>query len=116
VVDLERLGNDRTDRHPWVERLERLLKDDLHLGPLGPQLLAVHRPEVLALEGHRAGVDVQQPEHGPAERRLAAPALADDRERLALVDMERDSPQGVDRIAASLPRREGLVDLVHLNE
>ncbi len=35
----ERLGDDLAYRHAWIERGERILKDDLHIGALFPHLV-----------------------------------------------------------------------------
>ena len=37
AVDAQRFGHDVTDRHPRVERRERILEDDLHLTSQRPQ-------------------------------------------------------------------------------
>src|SRR5208282_623641 len=45
VVDLERLRDDVANEHPWAERTERVLEDDLELAAEVP-----HRAAVLAVE------------------------------------------------------------------
>ena len=90
-VNVERLTDLLSDAHAWVERAQRVLKDDLHrlaLRPPFPRRKAVDRP---AFEAHRAGRRLVEPEHQARDRRLAAAAFADERQRFSRVDIERDA-------------------------
>ncbi|CAA9419754.1 MAG: hypothetical protein AVDCRST_MAG66-2571, partial [uncultured Pseudonocardia sp.] len=52
---------------------------------------------VLALEPDAARRRLDQPEHGPRRRRLPAARLADERERLPLLQVEGDAVDRPDR-------------------
>jgi len=52
--------------------------------------------EVAAVEHDRAGGRLEEAEQRAAERRLAAAGLADQPERLAVLDFERDLGDGRD--------------------
>jgi hypothetical protein len=54
------------------------------------------RQHVLAADAHFAGRRRHQPENAPARRRLAAARLADEAERLALLDPKADIVDGFD--------------------
>src|SRR5262249_57242800 len=46
AVDLQRLADDVARRHARIERGERILKDDLHLAPIRPQLAFLQMRDV----------------------------------------------------------------------
>ena len=83
-----------------VERRDRVLEDHLEPGPHAPQRLAVQRREVDAVEADGPGDRRRELHHGPPGRRLAAPGLADEPERLAGRDVEADARDGVHPLAA----------------
>ena len=91
----ESLADDVEDRHPRVERPERVLEDDLHPAPQRPHVVGVDVGELVAVEHDGAGGRRRQLEDGPAERGLAAAGLADEAEDLAGEDVEVDA---VDRV------------------
>src|SRR3972149_3543408 len=66
------LRDDLAHRHPRVERAVRVLEDDLHLPPHGPELGWRGRRQVLALEKDGAAGQLLQLEHAAACRGLAA--------------------------------------------
>jgi hypothetical protein len=96
LVDLERLADDVTDRHPRVERGVRVLEDDLDVATHPAHLLARRPAPVGTLEDHLAGRRLLEPHEQPAERGLAATRLADDAEGLALVQVEAHPVDGPD--------------------
>ena len=75
--------------HLRVERGERVLKDHLHLAPRPAQRARRHRDHVLAVEADLARQRLDQAQDRAAAGRLAAARFADERERLALADVER---------------------------
>ena len=103
MVDPERVADDLADALARVERRVRVLEDHLHLAPERPQLAPRERRDVGAVEADRAARRLVQPHEQPAERRLPAARLADDAERLAAPDLERDAVDRVDELA--VPRR-----------
>src|SRR6516225_5673896 len=94
VVD-ERLADDVVDFEAWVERGVRVLEDDLQLAPIGPHLTAGQPVDALAPDADLARGRIDQFEDRLAGGRLAAAALADEAQSLALSDVERDSIDGV---------------------
>ena len=87
-VDDERLLDDLPRAHPRVERRVRILKDDLHVAPRRRAGAPARTQHVVAAEPHVARRRLDQPQQAAAGRRLAAARLADQPERLALVDAE----------------------------
>ena len=98
---VEELLPDGDDR---IEGVERRLEDHRALGPavlaqvIVVELADVVRDPVLRVEdlalGHLRSAR-RQPDESHGERRLPGAALADDRERLALLELERDIADGV---------------------
>ncbi len=118
AVNDQRLHDQLADRHPRIERAERVLKDDLHPPPHPPHLRRLEAEEVDAVERDAARRRLRQPQHQPPGRGLAATALADEAQRLAPHDVEVEA---VDRhhAAAGLTdaaRSEPLAQTAHLEE
>src|SRR5262245_35533122 len=95
-MDLERCPDDRADALPRVEARVRILENHLHLPPQRPKLSRLQLRDVLSLEADGAFRRLEQPHDRSAERGLAAAGLADEAERLTLLDGERDVVHGVD--------------------
>jgi hypothetical protein len=76
-VDEGAFPHDLADGHPGVEGRIRVLEDDLHVATDGLELVAARLEERLAAEQHVAPGGRNQAEHDLAQRRLAAPGLAD---------------------------------------
>jgi hypothetical protein len=81
---------DAVDLEDRVVRAERILEDALNMGVVVPELPAAERRDVDAVEGDRPAVDAEEPEDHPADRRLPAAALADQRHHLAGAHVEAD--------------------------
>ena len=78
-----------------------ILEDDLRLAAEPLQPLALRLGDVLALDADRARGRVEQADEQPGDGALAAAGLADEAERLAGGQLERDA---VDRLhRADLP-------------
>ena len=110
VPDAQRLGDDVADLAARVQRRDRVLEDQLDLGPrrrAWPRRPAAVRS--VPVEHDPARVGGGQLHDRPAGRRLAAPGLADEPERLAGEDVEADAGDGVDPPA---PARRELDDEV----
>ena len=92
AVDPERLGEQRADGEPRAQRRDRVLE---HHAPFGGAMVEARCPSGpgrCAVETDRAGLRPDQPDHGrAAERRLAAPAFADEAERAARAEREETS-------------------------
>ena len=95
AVELERLADDEPDPLARVERRVRVLEDHHHVPPQRPHLASRQPGDVAALVDDAAGGRLEQLEEAADERRLPAARLADDPERLALAQRERDA---VDRL------------------
>ena len=91
----QRLGQDLADRHARIERGIGVLEDDLGVAAERAQPVGVEREQVAALEADTAGIRLDQPQHQPADGGFAATGLADQRQRLAGLDLEADA---VDRL------------------
>ncbi len=95
VVD-QRLADLVADAHDRVQRRHRVLEDkaDIAAAHLA-QFLVRHLLQVVTIEARRAlgNLDLvrQQPHQAQHGEALAAAGLADDAERLALVDVEVDT-------------------------
>ena len=90
AVELERIADDLADALPGIERGVGVLKDHLHVAPQRPQGPLGELGELDALELDRPGSWLEELKDRAGERRLAASGLADEAERLALGDGERD--------------------------
>ena len=83
VVHAHRLGHDVAGRHARIERGERVLKDDLHLPAVGPQLGLAQMRDVAAVDLDAAVGRLDQPQDGAPDGGFAAAGFADQAERLA---------------------------------
>ena len=101
AVDQERLLDRRADAEPWVERLVRILVDDLDPAAEWTQLAWAERYEVATVEADRSGDWIDEPQHRLGGRRLAAARLADEGEHLSPLERKRDAFDGV-HVAARL--------------
>src|SRR5205823_4235509 len=86
AVDLQRRPDDRPDALARVEARVRILEDHLHLPPQRPQRPRTELGDVPPLENDRAVRRLEQANDRPAQRRLPAPGLAYESERLSLRD------------------------------
>ena len=124
VVELRRLDgqaflDDLEDRHARRQRAERVLEDDLHVLAQRAHLAVGQPVDALADVGDRP-LRGDEPQDGEAERRLARAGFADDAERLALAQLERQPVDGlhvVDRAAHGAPLdREPHLEVVGLDD
>ena len=88
------IGDDVADPHPRRQRGVGILEDDLDLAAVAAELGRGHRRSP---EANLAGGGRLQEEQRLHQRRLAAAALADETERLALPQAERDAVHGAHR-------------------
>ena len=100
-VQPERLADDRSGRHPRVERRVRILEDHVHLAAQRPHLAAREVGDVGAEDADRPGGRLHEPRDAVADRGLAAAGLADQADQLARADRQRHA---VDRSARSRRR------------
>ena len=120
-VHAQRLADHPPDRVARVQRGVRVLEDHLHPLPQRPQLALAHVRDVGAVEEDRAAGGLVQAQQRPADRRLAAARLADEPERLAALDRQRDA---VDRLHVAdvpvhddpAPDREPDLEILDLDE
>src|SRR5439155_26045201 len=110
-VDVERLANQVEQRHARIEGRERVLEDHLHLAPERTELAGTEPADLddRAVPGAypdfaRRRLDRSQ--DAPRRRRLAAPALAHQPERLPFVDVKVDAVHRAD--VADRPFQESL--------
>jgi len=84
-------GDDFADPHPRVERGERVLKDHLHVPARRAQPLALHADQFTAAEANAAGCWCHELQQGLADGRLAAAGFADQRQRAASGNGQRNA-------------------------
>src|SRR2546423_9150410 len=117
-MDLERFADDVADGHSWIQRRIRILEDHLHAAAHLAHVLAAELGELDAVELHLAGRRLVELEDRAAGRGLAASGLADETERLALLDEEIDPidrADGADLALEDDPLREREVHLERLD-
>src|SRR5712691_5650903 len=102
-VNAERLADGRADRLARVERVGRVLEDDLDAAAELAEAPLRGGRQVLALEDDPAGGRLFEAQDAVRGRRLAAAALADERDRLAREDLERHA---IDRVERRPPRAD----------
>src|SRR5829696_199085 len=113
VVDVYALGDDVAYDHTRVQGGLGVLKDHLHLAVESPALIALGLVDVLAPEEHLATRRLVKPDQHPSRGRLAAARFADQAERLALIDLERDP---VDRLKVHPADLEVLLEVFDLEQ
>ena len=113
LVHLEALGDDLADGEPRRQRAIGVLEHDLHLPAQRAHLAAAQAVDARAVELDGA-LALDQPQQRQAERGLAGAALADDADRMALADIERNA---VDRLHVidHAPQQAGLDREPHLD-
>jgi hypothetical protein len=95
-MDDERLGHRRGYAETRVERLVRILVDDLHPSPQCPKVTLRETHDVHAVEGDAARLRPDEPQDRLRGGGLAAAGLADERNHLTARDRQRDTGHGVD--------------------
>ena len=108
AVELQRVADDLADALARVQRRVGVLEDHLHLAPQRPQLALAQLGELGAAEAHRPRGRGEQLEHRARQGRLAATRLADEADRLALLDAERDAVDGAHRADLAVDEDPGL--------
>ena len=102
-------------------RLENgILEHHLHAPPERPQCAGRQVVDALAVEDHLTGRDLEEAQDAAPDRRFSAARLADQRQRLAFLDLEGDTVHGIDggRAHAERPgvNEEVLLEVVDLEE
>src|SRR5512133_165652 len=90
AVDLHRLTDDPSDAVPRVQRRERVLEDHLHPAAKSPDGSLAPLSDVLAIEEDSASGRLVEAQDRAADGRFSAPGFADEPERLAPLDLQRD--------------------------
>src|SRR6516165_317667 len=115
-----RLGEQIAHAHAWIEARNRILEHDLHAPPQRPQRVRRHIVDARSIQHHLPRGDVEQPEDGAADRGLAATGLADQGQRLPLVDPKRHAVDRVDPEPAgskqAAAQREMLLEIVDFEQ
>ena len=96
AVDAQRLGDGASGGGAGVEGRGRILEHHLHPAARPPQRAAGKGEPIAAIEADGAGVRRDQPGDDTGERRLAATGRADQAERLAGRDRQRDAGERPD--------------------
>jgi hypothetical protein len=90
AVNLHRLAHDPRDAVARVERGEGVLEDHLHPASQLADASLAALGDVLAVKEDPAGGRLVEAQDRAADGRLPAPGLADEAERLAALDLQRD--------------------------
>ena len=96
-MDIEWLADNLADGVPGVQRLDRILKHHLQMAPVGLERTGSERGEIRAFENNLASGRLVEPHDAFPERRLAATRLADEPQRLAGLQRERDTVDCLER-------------------
>ena len=116
----DRLGQDIAHAHARIEAGERILEHHLHAAAHAAQPPGRKIVDALAIQHHLAGGDVEQPQDGPADRRLAAAGLADERQRLAALDLKGHAVHRIDPVGLAAEQaaadRKMLLEVVDLEQ
>ncbi len=116
----DRLGQDVAHAHARVEARERILEHHLHAAAHLAHRARRSVVDTLAVEDDLARSNLEQPQNGAADRRLAAAGLADQRQRLAARDLERHAVHRIDELGLSpeqaLVDRKMLLEVVDLEQ
>jgi hypothetical protein len=99
-VDDQRLGDDRTHVEARIERRKRVLKDHLHVAPLGAQRGGAEGQQIRTVEYDLSRSRLDEPQDGAPQGRLSATGLPHHAECLAVSQGKIDA---VDRAYAGLP-------------
>ena len=89
TVYLERLADNRADRHTRIQRAIRVLEDHLHLLPGLTHLCSRELAEVSALEKHLTTGGFDEPQERPADCGFATARLADQTKRFSGLNSKR---------------------------
>ena len=112
-----RAVHDRALRHQFgrlaarIEGAERVLKHHLDMARLAADFFARHFCPVVAIEHDRASVRIDQPHDAARQRRFAGAGFADDAERRATRQVERDVFHGRRHPRAAPEKAAGAVGL-----
>ncbi len=102
VENLHRLGDDVADRHPRIERRERILKNHLHLPTKRTHAGVVQPVDSLALppnfapQLNRRSAAAQQVQHRSGGCRFAAARFANETEGFAGANLKAHAVDGAD--------------------
>jgi hypothetical protein len=113
AMDLQRFADRLTDSTTRVERGVRVLEHHLDLATHGFHARATGFQDVLPVEQDLTGGRLRQSGNRARRRRLARTGLSDERERLAGVQRETDTADGLEDTTR---RREGMHQLGDVEE
>jgi len=106
--------------HARIEAGERILEHNLHAPAQRPQGAGREIIDPAAVEHDLSCGDLEQPQHRAADSGFAASGLADQRQCLALLDVERHAVHGIDDRPACAPQappqRKMLLEVVDLEQ
>src|SRR5215203_895355 len=91
IERIERLRKDLTNRHSWIQRSVRILKDDLQSAPLSTHFTGRQLREIVPVEENPPASWLCQSQNRAPKCRLSAARLSGQSKRLALADVERHS-------------------------
>jgi hypothetical protein len=113
-MGVQRLGEQRLDVLPRVERAQGVLEDHLHAPAHVAHRLRLERGDVGAVEEDLARGGLDEPEDGPAQGGLAAAGLPHQAVRRPAVDGQVDAVHGLDVPDRPVEEQAALDREVHL--
>jgi hypothetical protein len=93
-MNSERLGDNFADSHAGIQGREGVLKDHLHLAPLGPKFVSAKGEQVAAFETNFAAVGFDEAEEHAGQRCFAAAAFSYDGEGFAARNRKTNTVHG----------------------
>ena len=90
LVDGKGFSDDVVNSQPRIERAKWILKNDLHFAAHSAEFAVTCDEKIAAIKADGAGRRLDEPEYQAPQRALAGTGFADERERLAHFDRQRD--------------------------
>src|SRR5437879_4214742 len=123
LLNPNRLSNNLLDTHPRIQRLERILENNLHITTQRPQLTITQFRNILPVKKYRAFRRLSQTQQQPSRRSLPTPALPRQTNNLALPHPETDTVHSLHSNVLSshqsleepLSQREMLLQILNTN-
>jgi len=109
-VRAKRLGDEVEHAHAWVQRTDRILEHDLHLGPQPPHGSATEMRDVGAIESDASGCGFDQAQDRSSQRRLAGARFSDQPHGLSGGDVQIHAGDSLHEARAAMAFHLELLD------
>src|SRR5713101_6156627 len=105
-MNRQRLPNDLTHAHLWIQRRKGILKNHLHLPAPLPQSFAAKRQQIPPIKFDFARIGLNKPQQHPRQRSLAATALPDHRKSLSRFHAKTNAVHSREARTAAILRQQ----------